>query len=262
MLPALLLLAVQAPDLAALAEKTRPAVVKLVAEDAAGNEVGNGTGFFVAADGRLVTNHHVIAATPGLTALLDGKRRARILGVLADDEADDLAVLQVEPGSYPFLTLEGGREPRVGEPVAVIGSPIGWEGTLSNGIVAAIRTDGADFGSDGKEASWQLQITAPISPGSSGSPVMAEDGKVLGIAVGVDLRGQALNFAIPAKKAVKLLATIDADARPRPLSSAAAPPSRLRRNLAISAGVFLLLGAAAFVALRRSSPPHPVRRDA
>ncbi len=251
--PALLLLLVQAPDLAALAEKARPAVVKLAAEDVLGNEVGNGTGFFVSADGRILTNHHVIQGEPKLVALLEGKRRVAILGVLADDEENDLAVLQAAPGSYPMLSLEAGRDARVGESVAVIGSPIGWAGTLSNGIVSATREEGADFDDlgFGKRPSWQIQISAPISPGSSGSPVLAEDGKVLGVAVGRDFRGQALNFAIPAKKGLALLASIPPGAKPRPLSAAVAPPSRTARNLAISAGVFLLLAGVAWIVLRR-----------
>lgn len=260
--PALLLVLAQAPDLAALAEKTRPAVVKLVAEDAFGNAVGNGTGFFVGADGRIVTNHHVVAGAPNLVAILEGKRRVRILGVLAEDAENDLAVLQALRGDYPTLRLEEGRDPKVGEPVAVIGSPIGLEGTLSTGIVAAIREEGADLGSFGKVSSWQLQITAPISPGSSGSPVLAEDGKVVGVAVGVLTAGQALNFAIPAKRVRALLATIDADARPRPLSGRAVQASRVGRNLAVSAGVFLALGAAAWLALRRPRPARVARPDA
>jgi S1-C subfamily serine protease len=258
----LLLLAFQAPDLAALAEATRPAVVKLVAEDALGNEEGNGTGFFVSRDGRIVTNHHVVRGAPNLVALLEGKRRVRVLGVLAQDEENDLAVLQAAPGEYPSLRLEEERDPRVGEPVAVIGSPIGLEGTLSTGIVAAIREEGADLGAFGKVTSWQLQITAPISPGSSGSPVLAEDGKVIGVAVGVVTAGQALNFAIPAKKARALLATIGADARPRPLAGPASPSRRVGRNLAVSAGVFLLLLVAAWTVLRRPRTVPRFRHDA
>lgn len=260
--PALLLLLLQAPDLAALAEKTRPAVVKLTAEDALGNEVGNGTGFFVTGDGRIVTNHHVVHGVPKLVALLEGGRRVEVVGVLAQDEENDLAVLQAAPGEYPFLRLEDGRDPRVGEPVAVIGSPIGLEGTLSTGIVAAIRAEGADLGALGRVTSWQLQITAPISPGSSGSPVLEENGKVIGVAVGVLTVGQALNFAIPAKKASALLATVGPDARPRPLGGAAAEGRRVGRNVAISAAVFLILAIGAWAVLRRPPAAPRFRHDA
>lgn len=263
MSPALLLLLIsQAPaaDLAALAERTRPAVVKLVARDAAGNELGNGTGFFVSAGGRIVTNHHVVRGAPNLVAILEGSREVRILGVLADDAESDLAVLQAEAGQYPILRLEDGRDPRVGEPVAVIGSPIGLAGTLSTGIVAAVREEGPDLGAHGKAPSWTLQISAPISPGSSGSPVLAEDGRVVGVAVGLISVGQALNFAIPAKRVRELLSTIAADARPRPLAEVARGASKLGRNLAVSAVVFLLLGAGAWIALRRPGRPAPAAR--
>ncbi|HYD42404.1 MAG TPA: trypsin-like peptidase domain-containing protein [Anaeromyxobacter sp.] len=263
MVPALLLLVVAqapAPDLAALAEKTRPAVVKLVARDAFGNELGNGTGFFVSASGRILTNHHVVRGAPNLVAILEGKREVRILGVLADDEESDLAVLQAEDGRYPVLQLEEGRDPRVGEQVAVIGSPIGLAGTLSTGIVAAVRAEGADLGPYGKAPSWQLQISAAISPGSSGSPVLAEDGKVVGVAVGLISVGQALNFAIPAKRARALLATIAPDARPRPLVDVARGARKVGRNLAVSAAIFLLLGVGAWLALRRPGRSSPAAR--
>jgi S1-C subfamily serine protease len=262
MVPALLLLLLQAPvpDLAALAEKTRPAVVKLVARDASGDELGSGTGFFVSAGGRIVTNHHVVRGAPHLAAILEGDREVRILGVLADDEEGDLAVLQAEEGRYPALELEDGRDPRVGEPVAVIGSPVGLAGTLSTGIVAALRAEGADLGPYGKAPSWQLQISAPISPGSSGSPVLAADGKVVGVAVGLISVGQALNFAIPAKRARALLATIAADARPRPLAEVARGARKVGRNLAVSGAVFLLLGAGAWMVLRRPGRSSPAAR--
>ncbi|MFT3912736.1 MAG: serine protease [Anaeromyxobacteraceae bacterium] len=235
---ALLALAIAPADVASLSERAQPTVVKLVAEDARGQEESSGTGFFVSADGRIVTNHHVVEGASRLVALVQGGRRLAVVGVLARDEGSDLAVLQAEAGSYPFLTLGGDESLVVGTPVAVIGSPVGLEGTLSTGIVSAIRKNGTDIHGEQK-ASWQLQITAPISPGSSGSPVLLEDGRVVAVAVGKVLGGEGLNFAIPATLATALLARVAPGAKPEPLHASTA----LVRNLAISAVFFLVIAA-------------------
>ena len=249
---AMLALLLGAPDLALLSARTQPAVVKLVAEDARGHEASSGTGFFVSADGRIVTNHHVIDGTSRLVAHLQGGRKVAVAGVLARDEDSDLAVLQAETGTYPFLTLGGIEKLAVGTPVAVIGSPVGLEGTLSTGIVSALRERGAEVHGHQLE-SWRVQITAPISPGSSGSPVLTEDGRVVAVAVGNVGGGQGLNFAIPADLAATLLAGVKPGAQPESLAGSA-----LLRNLAISAAFFLGIGVA-FWLNRRPAQRRDVR---
>lgn len=221
-------------ELSELAALTRPSVVLLQSEDSAGHSTGNGTGFVVSPDGRVVTNHHVIASATRLTAILSDGRKRAVAGVLIDDEEADLAVVQVVEKQLPALVLGDSNALRPGDPVAVIGSPAGFEGTLSDGIVAALRPGGADFrGPGGKRmSSWQVQITAPISPGSSGSPVLTRDGRVVGVAVGQAVRGQNLNFAIPSAMVQALLSRIAAGATPRPLG-----PSILR-NLLLSLAIF------------------------
>src|SRR5206468_6507704 len=111
---------------------------------------------------------------------------------------NDLVVLAVEGKNFPFLTLGQTEVLEPGDHVAVIGSPLGLEGSLSEGIVSAKRE-----GADGARR-W-LQTTAPISPGSSGSPVLDSNGKVIGIATAVLRGGQSVNFAVPAQLAVTML---------------------------------------------------------
>lgn len=108
--------------------------------------------------------------------------------MLSLDETNDVALIKVEGKGLPSLKLSQDYKPKQGENVFVIGSPFGLETTVSNGIISSIR------GSD-----EFLQITAPVSPGSSGSPVFNTNGEVIGIATLIMEGGQNLNFAIPMK---------------------------------------------------------------
>jgi hypothetical protein len=122
-----------------------------------------------------------------------------IKGAVSLDQENDLALLAVEGRrTLPFLALGNSESVQTGDHVAVIGSPLGLEGSLSEGIVSAKRGDG-----NGKRK--LLQITAAISPGSSGSPVLDSSGKVIGIATAEMREGQSVNFAVPAEIATQLL---------------------------------------------------------
>jgi S1-C subfamily serine protease len=85
---------------------------------------------------------------------------------------------------------------KIGQPVFVVGNPQGLEGTFSNGLVSSIRRFGDDY---------LVQMTAPISLGSSGGPVLNDEGKVVGVSVGMLQHGQNLNFAIPSEYLANLL---------------------------------------------------------
>jgi S1-C subfamily serine protease len=240
-------------ELRDLAAQAKPSVVLLTVMDSSGRKIGVGTGFFVSTDGRLVTNYHVIEGGTEVKATLSDGKEVRASGVLASDEAKDIAILQVEGGVMPALPLGDTKSLRAGDEVAVIGSPRGLAGTLSVGIVSAIREDGV-----GEEAekelmeqvrAWGIQITAPVSPGSSGSPIMTRDGEVVGVAVGAFNDGQSLNFGIPIEVPKALLAGLGPNARPAPFVKAASKSAM--RNLIISAAVFAALSIAYFVWGRR-----------
>ena len=127
------------------------------------------------------------------------KRRTYLIqGILAIDVENDLALLHVTiPGVNP-LRLGDNDKVRIGDQVYVAGSPKGLEGTFSDGIISRISRG------EGKE---RLQMTAPISPGSSGGPVLNSEGKVIGVAFMTIEGRQNLNFAIPAKYVKALLNT-------------------------------------------------------
>lgn len=189
----------QAQTARQIAQKAFPSVVLLVMEDANGQPVSMGSGFFVR-EGIITTNLHVIeGAARGYAKLIGQKRKYEIPGTVGIDETSDLVLLAVNGAKAPSLPLGDSAEVMVGDEVYVVGNPLGLEGTFSQGIVSGVR----QFGSD-----TLLQITAPISPGSSGGPVLNSDGKVIGIAMATFESGQNLNFAIPASYLASLLTNI------------------------------------------------------
>jgi tetratricopeptide (TPR) repeat protein len=179
-----------------LVKRIKPSAVALETFDAKGNTVARGSGFFIAPD-RIITNRHVIERAARVEIhLLDG-RKFPVRGVLAVDGEGDLALLQVEVPRALAIPLPVVRAvPQEGETVVVIGNPYGLEGSVSNGIVSAVR----EISGYGKI----IQITASISPGSSGSPVVNMAGQVIGVATLQAAEGQNLNFAVPSERISQL----------------------------------------------------------
>lgn len=236
-------------DLVDLAAQSKPAVVRLVVSDSAGRKFSEGTGFFVSADGRLVTNVHVIKGGSAVKATLVDGREVSVLGVLAADEMKDIAILQADGSGFPTLPLGDSTSLRAGHAIAVIGNPRGLAGSLSQGIVSAIREDGVGDEAERKWneqiRSWGIQIQAPVSPGSSGSPIMNSVGEVVGIVVGAFTEGQSLNFGVPVEVPKTLLAGLASGARPTPFAELASKTAT--RNLILSGALFTALIAAYFI---------------
>jgi S1-C subfamily serine protease len=198
-------------DLPTLAQKARGAIVLIGGHDAAGNTI-SGSGFFVSADGRLVTNHHVMQEMVNAQATLESGAIYNIDGVLASSSALDLAALKADAHDMQFLLVDdASKPPQTGTRIAVIGSPLALEGSLSEGIVSAIRPE--------PDGSLLLQISAPISPGSSGSPVLDRYGRVVGVATMTAVGGQNLNFARSSQDLRNFLLTIDENTKPTTLSA-------------------------------------------
>lgn len=185
-------------SVADVVKRTSDAVVQIVVSDETGHETALGSGFLIFADGKIVTDHHVIKNASSAIAKLANGSFFTVAGVVASDPERDLAVLKVSGKNLPFLSLADTQALKVGDHVIAIGSPLGLEGTVSDGIVSALREESA-----GK--SW-IQTTAPVSHGNSGGPLLDLDGNVVGVITwGVNLQlGQNLNFAAPSNE-VKLL---------------------------------------------------------
>jgi S1-C subfamily serine protease len=174
-------------DLPRLASFGRKAVGLVLGFDDKGKVIQTGSGFFISDDGRFVTNEHVIRGAKRTAVKMENGAYYEVKQVSIASTRFDLAILQVRGKEMPFLKFETSGLPEVGTRIAVIGSPISLEGTLSDGIVSAIRTE--------DQGTW-IQITAPISPGSSGSPVLNGQGRVVGVVtLGATGRAQNLNFA-------------------------------------------------------------------
>jgi len=162
----------------------------VVTSDSAGDEVATGTGFYISEDGMLITNLHVIENSDSAVAKLADGRVLPVLGVLADGyTTSDLVLLKTKGNDLPALKLGNVSKIEIGQRIAVVGSPLGLEGSVSDGVVSGLRNV------EGNK-NW-IQITAAISPGSSGSPVLNLDCEVVGIATMMIQGGQSLNFAIP-----------------------------------------------------------------
>lgn len=179
-----------------LVRRIKPSAVAIETFDQKGATLSRGSGFFISND-KVVTNRHVIEKSNRVTIhSLDGKTYTA-KGVLAIDGEGDLALLQIDvpPGVAVPLPIEK-IVPQEGESIVVVGNPFGLEGSVSNGIVSAVR----EIPGYGKI----IQITAPISPGSSGSPVVNMRGQVIGVATLQAAEGQSLNFAVPSERIAQL----------------------------------------------------------
>ena len=177
-------------SLSTVIKRIQPAVVTIIAYDANGKSFQQGSGFFITETDYLITNRHVLrGAYRAEVKTAEGKSYA-IKSVVAEDKDRDLIKVVTD---LPKESIQGVHiakiAPEIGQRVIVVGSPLGLEQSVSDGIISAVR----DIPRIGK----LLQITAPISPGSSGSPVINLQGEVLGVATLQLLPGQNLNFAIP-----------------------------------------------------------------
>ena len=180
------LLSAEEQSVSDIAERASPSVVQIIIYDITGTMRGEGSGFFIAA-GQILTNAHVIEDAYSAEILSDIEYYDRVT-VLKSDQDVDLALLSVEDRGESTLSFEEKQEIRPGQRIITIGNPMGLEKTVSDGIVSALR------GIPGRIQ--VIQISAPVSPGSSGGPLLNEKGHVIGVASATLSEGQNLNFAI------------------------------------------------------------------
>jgi len=187
-------------NLPALVKRVKPTVVAIATYDSNGEALMTGSGFFLR-PGQVVTNLHVVrGAVRAEVKTLDGKGKVfPVKGTLAVDEEGDLALLDVDMPLERAKTIELAHDlPDEGETIFVIGNPLKLEGSVSDGIVSAVREVPNSY--------RIIQITAPISHGNSGSPVFNLKGQVLGVVTVKVTNGQNINLAIAAARVAQLTA--------------------------------------------------------
>jgi tetratricopeptide (TPR) repeat protein len=184
-------------NLPAMIRRVEPSIIVVLTFNKEGRSLGQATGFFVTEDGDVVTNYHVLKGASRAEVRTSDGHVYRVKKVVAEDEEGDLIRVSTDipkEAVHP-LSLHPSF-PEVGERIAVIGTPMGLEKTVSDGIVSAVR-EIPDFGR-------VIQVTAPISQGSSGSPVVNMAGEVVGVVSFFLMPGQNLNFAIPGERIARL----------------------------------------------------------
>lgn len=173
-----------------IVDSTKPAIVRI---EAGADRVG--TGFVIDASGVIATNLHVVVGASDIKVrLLDGTTLT-VARIVAVDRHHDLALLDVDPRSpMPVLRLGDSDKVSAGDPVVAIGNPLGvLDYTVSDGLISSVRAIPTP---DGTELTL-LQISAPISQGSSGGPLFNSFGEVIGVATAIFNEGQNLNFGVP-----------------------------------------------------------------
>jgi S1-C subfamily serine protease len=192
-----------------VARASLDSVVLVVVSVSSGAAAKQESGFIVSPDGVIVTNSHVISgAESGVVKLTNGAM-FQVEGVLAENEDEDIGVIAVSGRNLPYLKLGDSDVLSPGDHVVAIGSPLGLQSTVTDGIVSAVRKY-----RDGRK--W-IQTTAPASEGNSGGPLLDMDGRVVGIVTLKLTSGENLNFAIPINEVKPLLASAR---EPHPLGPA------------------------------------------
>jgi S1-C subfamily serine protease len=178
---------------------------------------GAGSGFVVTPDGYVMTNSHVATAARELRVRTQQGETVRG-HVVGDDPATDLALVRVDAAFACYLPIDGAIAPRVGQLAVAIGNPLGFESTVSTGVVSALGRSlrgRASNGQHGRLIDGVIQHTAPLNPGNSGGPLLDGSARVLGVNTAIIARSQGLGFAVGIETAAWVLGQLLAHGRVR-----------------------------------------------
>ncbi|HEX7840418.1 MAG TPA: trypsin-like peptidase domain-containing protein, partial [Kofleriaceae bacterium] len=169
-------------------------------------------------DGYVMTNSHMVSGARSIKVRTPVGETADAQ-VVGDDPATDLAVIRVDaatlatPAGVPYLPIDGALAPRVGQLAVAIGNPLGFESTVSTGVVSALGR--SLRGKANRLIDGVIQHTAPLNPGNSGGPLLDGTGRVIGVNTAIIARSQGLGFAIAVETAAWVLGQLLAHGRVR-----------------------------------------------
>jgi len=193
-------------------KKALPSVVNITSTEVAYDffygpvpQQGQGSGFILTKEGLILTNNHVIGNAQRLEVMLSDKHKYKAR-VLAVDKNHDLALIKIDAPSLTPVTLSDSRNLMVGQRVYAIGNPFGLNGTMTRGIISAIRSIRGPQGNPIEDA---IQTDAAVNPGNSGGPLLNSHGEVIGITTMIASNGadqsSGIGFAIPINTARAML---------------------------------------------------------
>lgn len=237
--------------------RVKHSVVILRQTTLTGERVAHGTGWVVRADGMLVTNSHVAELSHQMEAVFADGHAVPVEGVVYDDPDHDLAVLKISAADLVPLSLSDLAVPVAGSTVYGVGNPLGFDFSFTQGIVAAYRPDGLpkDLQLDEPSKHAVLQLNMLSGAGGSGSPVVDETGRVLGVVrAGMGSSG-AMTFAVPVEYVRTLLT-------PEHLATPLASATTFPWLNVVGSAVALVALLVFFRSLRRGpkGPNRPVRK--
>lgn len=201
-------------------KKASPAVVSIVISKDVGNfsnfgffgfdggtqsstpnvqEVGAGTGFFVSADGLILTNKHVVSDNSASYTVVTSDGKKYDAKVVAQDPSNDVAIVKVDIQDAPHLTFADSTTLQLGQRVIAIGNSLGeFQNTVTTGVVSGLsRSIVAGDRTGQEQLDGVIQTDAAINPGNSGGPLLNILGEVVGINTAVSQQGQSVGFALP-----------------------------------------------------------------
>jgi S1-C subfamily serine protease len=183
-----------------VSENLRPAVVNL--RGTRGRSEGSGSGILFTPDGFLLTNHHVVQRSERVRVRLGegGEMEGRVVGA---DPWTDVAVVQAEGSSLPYAAFGDSAKLRVGQLVVAIGSPFGFDSTVTAGVISALGRTLRSI--TGHLVDNVIQTDAALNPGNSGGPLVDSRGQVIGINTAIIQPAQGICFAIPINMAKHIL---------------------------------------------------------
>jgi Do/DeqQ family serine protease len=165
-------------------------------------EQGTGSGFIISADGRIMTNAHVVAGADTVTVVLKDNRKfkGKVLGA---DPVTDVAVIQIQANNLPTVSVGNSETLKPGEWAIAIGNPLGLDNTVTQGIISATGRSSGQVGVPDKRVDF-IQTDAAINPGNSGGPLLNARGQVIGMNTAIIRGAQGLGFAIPIARAQQI----------------------------------------------------------